>query len=263
MSTKSAYHELCERLEEIQHISGALSILGWDLRTYMPKGAIDKRSRELSTLSRIAHEKFVDPTIGHLLAQAAQEEANDPIKQRNIFLWQRDYNQEIRLPTEFVANFSKQTSITESLWEQAKAKSDFKLVQPEFEKLVGMIKQKAHYLNPDKAPYDVLLDLFEPGLTMKLVNQWFDPLKAGVKSLITRCLDAPNQPDPAWIKVPAPVDNQKRVSKWIMDFLHMDPLRSRIDESEHPCTVGTLMDERITTHCLDNDPFASVYAVFH
>jgi carboxypeptidase Taq len=229
----------------------------------MPKGGIEKRSKELSILSKISHDKSVDPKIGELLQLAKKDVEGDPIKARNLLLMQRDYNQEVRLPTDFVVELTRQESITESKWEEAKNKADFKLVQPELEKLFELVQQKAHYLEPNKKPYNVLLDLFEPGLTMNTVDSYFNPLKEGVIKLIDKCKTSSNQIDPNLLKVPVSIDSQRQMSKWIMEFLGMDPNYSRCDETEHPFTTGYMYDVRITTHYLENDPFGSIYSVFH
>src|SRR5262249_6942281 len=53
--------ELKNRLAEIADLSSAGSVLGWDQATYMPSGGAVARARQSATLSRLAHEKSVDP----------------------------------------------------------------------------------------------------------------------------------------------------------------------------------------------------------
>src|SRR5271168_3765216 len=59
--------ELKTRLAEIDDLSRASSVLGWDQMTYMPPGGAEARGRQLATLGRLAHEKFTDAAIGKLL----------------------------------------------------------------------------------------------------------------------------------------------------------------------------------------------------
>ena len=54
-------------LLEISDLNSAGAVLGWDHATYMPKGGATARARQGATLSRLAHEKFVDPALGRLL----------------------------------------------------------------------------------------------------------------------------------------------------------------------------------------------------
>ena len=59
--------ELLARLQEINDLGAAAALLNWDQTTYMPVGGAAARGRQLATLQRLAHEKFSDPTVGHLL----------------------------------------------------------------------------------------------------------------------------------------------------------------------------------------------------
>ena len=55
--------ELKSRLAEIADLGSAGAVLGWDQATYMPSGGAVARGRQSATLSRLAHEKSVDPAL--------------------------------------------------------------------------------------------------------------------------------------------------------------------------------------------------------
>src|SRR5690348_3460456 len=59
--------DLKQRLAEIYDLNAAGSVLGWDEATYMPKGGAPARGRQSALLRRLAHERFVDPALGHAL----------------------------------------------------------------------------------------------------------------------------------------------------------------------------------------------------
>ena len=59
--------ELKSRLREIGDLNYAGAVLNWDQATYMPKGGAGARSRQAALLSRLAHEKSVDPELGRLI----------------------------------------------------------------------------------------------------------------------------------------------------------------------------------------------------
>ena len=63
--------ELKQRLREISDLRGAESVLGWDQATYMPPGGAEARGRQLALLSRLGHERLVEPAIGRLLDSLA------------------------------------------------------------------------------------------------------------------------------------------------------------------------------------------------
>jgi hypothetical protein len=66
-SAEAKLAELKRRLLEISDLASARSVLRWDQATYMPRGGAHARARQRATLSRLAHEKSVDPALGKLL----------------------------------------------------------------------------------------------------------------------------------------------------------------------------------------------------
>jgi carboxypeptidase Taq len=54
----TALQQLKDRLES------AAALLGWDQRTYMPRGAAAARAAQIGTVLRLAHEQFTDPAVG-------------------------------------------------------------------------------------------------------------------------------------------------------------------------------------------------------
>ena len=66
-SAEAKLAELKHRLREMSDLNAATALLGWDHATYMPKCGAGARSRQGATLSKLVHEKSVDPGLGKLL----------------------------------------------------------------------------------------------------------------------------------------------------------------------------------------------------
>jgi carboxypeptidase Taq len=260
------FDELSKQMKELRYLSTSQSMLFWDMRTYMPSEGIEQRGQTLSILGKIIHEKATKKQIGELISQCNKSDSGlDEIQKRNVELWKRDYERETKLPSDLVVRLTKQSTITEHKWQEAKQKQNFGMVKPDLEKLVELIRERAQALDAEKPMYDVLLDEYEPKMTAAGIRSYFTPLKEGVIKLIKKYQDAvaDNPPNISVINKNIPVDQQKQVSKWIMNFLGMPPTRSRVDEAEHPFTTGLAKDVRITTHYLDNDPTGAIYSTFH
>ena len=60
------FDELKTRLAEIHDLHRALEMLFWDQTVMMPPGGGPVRAQQLTTLERIAHEKFVADEVGVL-----------------------------------------------------------------------------------------------------------------------------------------------------------------------------------------------------
>ncbi len=260
------YDELTKQMKELRYLSNSQSMLFWDIRTYMPSEGIEQRGQTLAILGRIIHEKATNKQIGELISQCNQSDSGlDEIQKRNVELWKRDYERETKLPSDLVVRLTKQSTITEHKWQEAKQKQNFGMVKPDLEKLIELVRERAQALDAEKPMYDVLLDEYEPKMTAAGIRSYFTPLKEGVIKLIKKYQDAvaDNPPDISILKKNILVDQQKHVSKWIMNFLGMPPTRSRVDEAEHPFTTGIAKDVRITTHYLDDDPTGAIYSTFH
>lgn len=257
---ENIYNQLSEHMKEIMLLGNAMGILGWDMRTYMPSEGTMQRAQQLALLSGISHERLVSEKTANLLKKSGALDLTS-LQKRNLELWQRDYDQETKLSVDLVKKLTMQRSITEKLWEKAKAKSDFKMVQGELEKLVGLVKEQATALNPDKPMYDVLLDLYEKNITEAMISTYFSELKKGVMKLLEKTRNIELNPD--ILKIHVSVAKQKDLSKFIIKFLDMPTKRSRLDETAHPFTTGYADDIRITTNYLEKEPMASFYSVFH
>ena len=58
---------LKELLSEIDDLHKAAYVLEWDQQTYMPPGGVEARAKQLATLQKIAHARFVSDEVGKLL----------------------------------------------------------------------------------------------------------------------------------------------------------------------------------------------------
>jgi carboxypeptidase Taq len=77
----------------------------------------------------------------------------------------KDYENAKKLPESFVREYSEVTSKAQLVWREAREKDDFKLFAPHLERMFEYARKEAQLLDPNKNPYDVLLDKFEPGMT--------------------------------------------------------------------------------------------------
>ncbi|MGH6841439.1 MAG: hypothetical protein ACREDV_05015, partial [Methylocella sp.] len=101
--------ELKRRLLEISDLAAAGAVLGWDQATYMPEGGARARARQGATLSKLAHEKSVDPALRKLLDALAPYAAGLPYdcdEASLIRIARRDFEKAIKLPSGYVARLS-------------------------------------------------------------------------------------------------------------------------------------------------------------
>lgn len=65
--------KLKSHLQQVTDLQNAAAVLYWDLEVMMPEGGAAPRARQLSTLSRIAHEMATSDELGTLIDAAERE----------------------------------------------------------------------------------------------------------------------------------------------------------------------------------------------
>src|ERR1044072_1526236 len=103
------FDELKTRLAEIHDLHRALEMLFWDQTVMMPSGGGAVRAQQLTTLDRIAHEKFVADEIGVLLDDLADYEQSldyDSDEASLIRTTRRDHDKRRRVPAQLAAELT-------------------------------------------------------------------------------------------------------------------------------------------------------------
>lgn len=80
---------------------------------------------------------------------------------------------------------------------------------PYLEELVEYNKRFIEYWGYEEHPYNALLDLFEPGVTVKVLDQLFSELKEAIIPLIKQVSASENKPDTSFISEVFPKEKQK------------------------------------------------------
>ena len=174
------------------------------------------------------------------------------------------------LPEELVTAIQRQSSIAHDIWKKAKASNDWELFRPELEKNVDLAKRSAEILMKAKkvaTPYDALIDLYEPGITVEVIDRLFVDLAKGVARLLEQINNSPFQPDRELLHRHIPTNLQRIIAVFLAETLQYDVTSAsstgRIDETEHPFTSGYFGDVRITTHYHENLFTSSIFSILH
>jgi carboxypeptidase Taq len=269
----SAYKRLMKKFKDLVVLQSAESLVSWDMETMMPPKAIGLRSQQLSLLSVMEHKMSTDPEIGTLLQKINRSrhiDELDKVQRRNVYLIQKHYDEQTKLPEKLVAQISKQQAIATDVWKKAKAANDYSMFRPELEKLLELQKKAADILmkvKETKTPYDALIDTHEPKMTAEAITKIFDDLREGLIKLLKKCETAPKQPDPSVLKAKVPIDVQRKIAFALAETVGYDATSKkaggRIDPTEHPFTTGYYDDVRITTHYYEDNFTSSIFSVLH
>lgn len=155
-------------------------------------------------------------------------------------------------------------SKAETAWEEAKGKSDFSLFSPYLEQLIEFNKRFITYWGYQEHPYDALLDLFEPGVTVKVLDQLFSELKEAIIPLVKQVTASGNKPDTSFITKAFPKEKQKELSLYFLQELGYDFDGGRLDETVHPfATTLNRGDVRVTTRYDEKDFRTAIFGTIH
>jgi carboxypeptidase Taq len=242
---------LRELLGEVADLRSASAILGWDQQTYMPPGGNASRALQLATLDRLAHDRFVSDELGAALnaarpeAAAADPNSDDARLVRKV---SRDFEKERKVPSAWVAAYSRATALAQEAWQKARSAADFAAFVPSLTEVMQLRREYAGFFAPYDHVYDPLLDDFEPGMKTGQVQQIFEAIRPVQVELIREIKERGRKVDDSLLRQPFDVQKQWDFGMQVITRFGYDFERGRQDKSTHPFTSGFSIDDvRITT----------------
>ena len=259
-----SFADLKSRLAEIHDLRRAQEILFWDQTVMMPPGGGAVRGAQVTTLDRIAHEKFISDEIGTLLEDLAgyeQELDYDSDDASLIRTTRRDWEKAHRVPADLAAEMTGAAADAHDVWAKARAENDYALFLPHLERAVELKRRYVECFEGYDEPYDVLLDDFEPGMKTAEVRQVFDDLKAELMPLIADIGSV--EGDDAFMDGPWPIEAQSDYSLKIIRRFGFDESFARLDLTVHPFAASSgTQDIRLTTRYKEDD-ITSIFTAMH
>ena len=263
---KEKLDELKSRLLEIDDLKSAAALLHWDQSTYMPVGGAVARARHMATLSRLAHEKFIDASIGKLLEELRpyQESLSyDSDDAALIRVTQRDYEKATKVPPEFAARLAQHVSRTYTAWVKARPADDFESVLPLLEKTLDLSREQADFFPGYEHIADPLIDFADEGMTVSMLRGVFDELRVQLVPLVEAITSQPPTDD-SCLRKSFPKARQMAFANEVIKRFGYDFERGRCDMTAHPfMTRFSLGDVRITTRIKEDDLGEALFSMMH
>ena len=255
-----ALRELEKRLYAYQY---AMAVADYDSETVAPPESSTGRAEAMEVLSRAYFDQLVNADTAALLQRAAADAETEQEK-AEVRELQRSYDEIGKIPAEEYAAFTKLTQESMPAWGKAKRGNDFASFAPYLEKIVESLRAQAHYFAPDRDPYEVWLDRYEHGLTIAQCDTFFAALRETIVPLLTAIKERGSAIRTDFLYQNWPIEQQRKLSKKIMEVWGLDPDHCVLGETEHPFTSGFWHgDVRITTHYMPQDMFSNLYSVAH
>ena len=258
----SLEQEFLQYYKQIESFNEAIKLIAWDLRTKIPKKGIKRRSETIGLLTQKTHElvtademkKYIDELKG----------SDNKIIQKSIELVEKRYNQSKKIPSDEYKAYVQLTSEAESVWAEAKEKNDFPSFMPYLEKIIDYNIRFADYWGYEENKYDALLDNYEPGVTVKTLDDVFPKLRKELSALIEEINQSTNKPNSEQILKYFPKENQEKFALKLLEKMGFDFDAGRLDTTIHPFAINiNQQDVRVTTNYNENDFRVAIFGTIH
>ena len=253
MKTEELYDEYKTKMQKIADVKYASAVLQWDQETYLPPKGNEFRGRQIATLTEIAHQQFTDEKIGALLNELMSKDDLSDKEKRNVQLSLEDFNKANKFTSHFVRQMSETVNKSFHAWIQARKDNSFSFFEKPLDDLIQLKKQEADLLGYQNHPYNALMNDFDKGLTVAIVDKVFADLQPQLTVLLEEIKNKP-QVDSSFLHLHFDKDSQWKFGMEILKRMQFDFEAGRQDISEHPFTINfNNADVRVTTRIDEND----------
>ncbi|OYR55234.1 carboxypeptidase M32 [Halorubrum halodurans] len=257
-----AYDALLERAKRWNAVGSAAGVLGWDQQVMMPEGGTPARSKQLSALSSVRHDMLTDDETAARLAELADADLTDE-QSAVVREIRREHERADAVPVDLVERISEASSEALAAWEEARAEDDFEAFAPHLERQVELKREYAEHVDPDRDPYEVLFEEYEPCLSIDRAEAILEELREALVPMIDAIRASDRDLAVDTFEGSFPTDDQEALARDALELVGYDFDRGRLDVSSHPFTSGNQFDCRVTTRFDESDPLAAVGSTIH
>lgn len=259
-----AYEELSTTWIRLYRLGHLQSIAGWDRAAMMPPKGSEARASAMAEMSALLHRMRTDPRLAELLARA-EDEALEPMQRANVAEMRREWRSSNALPEALVEASSLATARCEHAWRSQRPANDWAGFAGNLRDVLRLARETAQRLSEQTglAPYDALMDQFEPGMTSAEVDRVFGDLQQWLPELVRRAREHQANDTIEPPTGPFSKSAQRALSHDVMALLGFDFDAGRLDESAHPFSGGVPEDTRLTTRYRDDDLMQSLMGTIH
>lgn len=262
-NTRKLYDEYKTMLQKVADVKYSAAVLQWDQETYLPPKGADRRGQQLATLSELSHQMFTSESFGRLLYELNGRTDLPAPQQKNVSLTLEEYDKQKKFTSDFVRKMSEAVSISFHAWTDARKQNDFKIFEPALSTIVRLKKQEADILGFEDHPYNALMNEYEKGATVKMVDKVFADVMPSLSQLLDEMQQYP-EPDAGFLHQHFPKQQQWDWGMYLCKQLGFDFEAGRQDISEHPFTTNfSSRDVRITTRIDENDLANMTWSTVH
>ena len=246
----------------------AMILFEWDDATLAPKEAGKLTEKVIGTLSGEYFCAVNNDKVRELAHACEKEEGLSEAEAAQV----RELLEEIAkldaIPQEEYQAFARLTAGAVRTWTKAKEENDFDAFAPTLEKVIDYQKKFAGYRAKEgQKKYDVMLNDFEPGFSMELLDTFFSVIKKEIVPLLKAVQASHVEIDDSFLTGDFTDEQQEKIGRFVAEYVGFDFAKGVMAVSAHPFTTNLHnRDVRITTHYgknLDSSLFSIIHETGH
>lgn len=262
------YEKLEPFLEKGMALTTALTLLEWDMETLAPEGSGDYTSHVVGVLSDEYFNNYMNSDVKKCITKLSEDkEAEKLTIQERAVLKQlnRLYDELEHIPPQEYRAYSELKANASGVWAKAREHEKFEEFAPVLKDLIEYKKKFAGYRRRGKEKvYDILLEDYEPGFTMEMLDGFFERIKTELVPVVKKAAQKGGQIDKSYNTKYFEPEKQREFCKWIAGYVGFDFNRGVISESAHPFTTNLHNhDVRITDHYYENNLESAIFSMIH
>ncbi len=262
------FEKLRPHMETAMALQSALSLFHWDMQTQAPKRSIPNTSKNVGILSGELYKSLINDEVKTLIYELAGEEEQKQltdVEKAIVKDVKKEFDQFEKIPADEFQAYSELSAQAPTIWEEAKVKNDYSIFAGTLDQLIAYQRKFADYRKKEgQKRYDVLLNDYEEGFTMEVLDEFFGTLKESILPLIKLIKEKGTPIDDQFMYVSYPTQKQKEFSKFIAHYVGFKEEFGVMAESAHPFTLQMHnKDVRITNHYLENNLQSAIFSQIH
>lgn len=265
--TKSTVAAFREYVQTMMHYEEAFALMQWDLRTGAPKKGHELRAEALGTIFGEIFRMKTSPEMESYLNELSSPEVYDSLSEVDralVRVLKKDFDLNSKIPKDRFQAYVVLVGKAESVWADAKATSDFSMFEPYLRDIVAMKREFVDYWGYEDNKYDTLIDQYEPGMTVRQLDEIFGGLREKTVELVRAIVERGHKVDRTPFSQACEIDKQRTFNRMILEQMGYDFSAGRIDETVHPfATTINRYDVRVTTHYYLDDVLSALFSTIH
>ena len=268
-NVKKQFEELQSLLERAMALQTSMVLFEWDDETLAPKGAAEHTARVIGSLSEQYQEILASMRFKELLdaCQKAEKENAGVFDEVQSAILREAAEEQERLsciPPEEYRAYAELTARATGIWTRAREKNDFASFAPVLKEIISYQKKFAAYrAKPGQKLYDVMLDTYEKGFNMEMLDPFFELMKGKIVPLLKESAERSKMVPDAFLSADYPETAQAEAACFLAEYEGFDFDRGVLALSAHPFTTNLHNhDVRITTHYQKRID-SSIFSVLH